>query len=189
MKKTRSALSARQRDLRTRYVGDPSAARTVKRVRTVQTASTDAVHGSVVPEGFANTVWDYGIDSKVGGLDDLPNPGHVLCAALAACMDSTIRMLAERLGVIIEELEVEVEGDVDVRGCLAMEASVRPGFRELSCTVSCRPAAATDPKDLALIFDHAERLCVTLDTLRNGVPIVVSTETISQPIRSLASSS
>jgi len=35
-------------------------------------------------------------------------------------------------------------------------------------------------------FDHAERLCVTLDTLRNGVPIAVSTDTISQPIQSLS---
>lgn len=187
MNKTRSALIARQHELRTKYGRNPSNAVTIKRVRTVQTASTDAVHGSVVPDGFTNAVWNYGIDAKVGGLDDLPNPGHVLCAALAACMDSTVRMLAERLGVIIEELEVEIVGDVDVRGCLAMDSSVRPGFRELSCNVSCRPATGTDPKTLALLFDHAERLCVTLDTLRNGVPIVVSTETISQPIRSLAS--
>jgi len=186
MKNTRSALIARQDELRNEYRRNPSEAITIKRVRTVQTASTDAFHGTVSPDGFANGVWNYGIDAKVGGLDDLPNPGHVLCAALAACMDSTIRMLAERLGVIIEELEVEIIGDVDVRGCLAMEASVRPGFRELSCTVSCRPAAGSDPKTLAMIFDHAERLCVTLDTLRNGVPIVVSTKTIPQPIQSLS---
>jgi len=187
MNKTRSALIARQHELRTKYIHDPSDAITIKRVRTVQTASTDTVHGTVVPDGFASAVWKYGIDAKVGGLDDLPNPGHLLCAALAACMDSTIRMLAERLGVIIEELEVEIVGDVDVRGCLAMESSVRPGFRELGCNVSCRPANGTDPKTFAMLLDHAERLCVTLDTLRNGVPIVVSTDTIPQPIRSLSS--
>lgn len=150
-------------------------------------AATDAIHGSVVPDGFSSEIWNYGLDAKVGGLDDLPNPGHVLCAALAACMDSTMRMLAERLGVIIEELEVEVVGDVDVRGCLAMDASVRPGFRGLSCNVNCRPAEGTDPKSLAMIFDHAERLCVTLDTLRNGVPIVVSADAYSQPNSSLSS--
>jgi len=182
MKKTRSALIARQHNLRTRYGRDPSDAITMKTVRTVQTESTDAVHGTVVPDGFANAVWDYGIDAKVGGLDDLPNPGHVLCAALAACMESTIRMLAEHLGVIIEKLEVEIVGDVDVRGCLAMESSVRPGFRELGCNVSCRPATGTDAKTLAMLLDHAERLCVTLDTLRNGVPIVVSTNMNPQPI-------
>ncbi len=189
MKKTRSPLLARQHELRTTYGRNPSEAITTKRVRTVQTASTDAIHGSVVPDDFASEIWNYGIDEKVGGLDDLPNPGHLLCAALAACMDSTVRMLAERLGVIIEELEVDVVGDVDVRGCLAMEASVRPGFRELSCNVNCRPAKGTDPKTLATILDHAERLCVTLDTLRNGVTIAVSADIYSQPIRSLSSAS
>lgn len=177
MKRTQSALAARQRQLSTTYGRNPPDAITSKRVRTVQTASTDAIHGTVVPDGFASEAWKYGIDAKVGGLDDLPNPGHVLCAALAACMDSTIRMLADRLGVVIEELEVEIVGDVDVRGCLAMESSVRPGFREISCNVSCRPSEGTDPKTIAAIFDHAERLCVTLDTLRNGVPIVVSSDT------------
>ncbi len=175
--------------MRTAYGRNPSDAITVKRVRTVQTASTDPVHGSVIPDGFANNVWNYGIDAKVGGLDDLPNPGHVLCAALAACMDSTIRMLAERLGVIFEELEVEIAGDVDVRGCLAMETSVRPGFRELSCNVSCRPATGTDPKTLATIFDHAERLCVTLDTLRHGVSYRGVNQQITQPILSISSAS
>jgi len=186
MSKTRSAIVARQHELRATYDRNPSDALTTKRVRTVQTASTDAIHGSVAPDGFSSEIWNYGIDAKVGGLDDLPNPGHVLCAALAACMDSTIRMLADRLGVVIEELEVEIVGDVDVRGCLAMEASVRPGFRELSCKISCRPAEGTDPKTLAMIFDHAERLCVTLDTLRNGVPIVVSADTYSQSTRPLS---
>jgi uncharacterized OsmC-like protein len=186
MKRTRSALIARQQDLRADYGRNPTDALTTKRVRSVQTPSTDAVHGTVIADGFANSAWAYGIDAKVGGLDDLPNPGHLLCAALAACMDSTIRMLAERLGVILDELEIEIVGDVDVRGCMAMEPSIRPGFRSLDCNVRCRPAAATDPKTLALLFDHAERLCVTLDTLRNGVPITVSADTTPPPIRSIS---
>ena len=189
MNRTRSALTARQQDLRADYGRNPADAVTTKRVRSMQTESTDAVHGTVAADGFASNAWDYGIDAKVGGLDDLPNPGHLLCAALAACMDSTIRMLAERLGVIIEELEVEIVGDVDVRGCMAMEPSIRPGFRSLDCNVRCRPDAGTDPKTVALLFDHAERLCVTLDTLRNGVPITVFADPIPSPIPSLSAAS
>ena len=76
------------------------------------------------------------IDDTVGGFDDLPNPGHLLCAALAACMDSAVRMIADRLGVRIERLEVEVNGDADVRGSLAMSRSVRPGFRQMQCRLA-----------------------------------------------------
>jgi uncharacterized OsmC-like protein len=43
--------------------------------------------------------FEYGIDEKVGGLSDRPNPGDLLCAALAACEDGTIRMVAGLLGV------------------------------------------------------------------------------------------
>ena len=45
-------------------------------------------------------------------------------------------MIADRLGVRIERLEVEVNGDADVRGCLAMSRSVRPGFRQMQCRLA-----------------------------------------------------
>jgi len=66
--------------------------------------------------------------SVLGSLHTVDGRGAVV-AALAACMDSTTRMLAEQLGVAIDHLEVEAIGDVDVRGCLAVDPSVRPEFR------------------------------------------------------------
>ncbi|MBX2802742.1 MAG: OsmC family protein [Myxococcales bacterium] len=174
-----STVAMRQAPLREAYTADPEQALSVKRVRTVQAATTDALHGTVdVPE-YPGQSWAYGIDGKVGGLHDLPNPGHLLCAALAGCLDSTVRMLADHAGVGIEDLEVEVVGDVDVRGCLAMERSVRPGFRALSATIHLTPSPSADPRVVKGILDYAERLCVTLDTLRNGVPIEVSSELAS----------
>lgn len=179
MSQSTSSIAVRQGPLREAYLGDPQLAVTVKRVRTEQRPSTDAVHGTVVVDNFPSTAWEYGIDKKVGGLDDLPNPGHVLCAALAACLDSTIRMIAERLEVAIEHLEVEVTGEVDVRGCLAMSPAVRPGFRDIRCEVRFRPAPAADPRRAAIVVAQAERLCVTLDSLRHGVP--VSVESMAPP--------
>ena len=170
------AVLSRQAGLRRTYAADPGQAISEKRVHTTERPTTDAVHGTVVVDRFPGVAWDYGIDRKVGGLDDLPNPGHLLCAALAACMDSTIRMLAGHLGVGIERLEVDVEGDVDVRGCMAMDNAVRPGFRRLECTVRLQPAAGADPQQVRILAAQAERLCVTLDTLRNGVPVTVTSD-------------
>ena len=176
MKNAESLVARRQDPLRPLYREDPAKALSYKEVRTLYTGTTDAVHGRIFPTGFPEVAWDYGIDDKVGGFDDLPNPGHLLCAALAACMDSTVRMIADRLGVRIERLEVEVNGDADVRGCLAMSRSVRPGFRQMQCRLALELDPEADPQVGAILVRQAEKLCVTLDTLRNGTPIAVDFE-------------
>lgn len=175
MRHTNSAVSARQAALCRRYAEDPLQAVTLKRVRTAQTTATDALHGTALAPDFPGSAWHYGIDAKVGGLDDLPNPGHLLCAALAACMDSTVRILAAHLDVPIAHLEVDVSGEVDVRGCLAVDTRVRPGFRGMRCEVRIQTPPDVDEKLVHAILRQARRSCVTLDTLRNGVPVEVST--------------
>ena len=173
--RTTSSVAARQAPLRELHARDPAEAITLKRVRTVQRADTDTLHGTVLAVGaYADAEWRFGTDAKVGGLDDLPNAGHILCAALAACMENIIRMIADNLGVDLDHLQVEVTGDVDVRGCMAMEPSVRPGFRWMRCEVALRPDPLADPRRVDVLRAQAERLCVTLDTLRNGVPVEVA---------------
>ncbi len=176
MKNPNSLVARRQAPLGPLYRDDPAKALSYKEVRTRYTGTTDAVHGTVFPTGFPAVAWDYGIDDTVGGFDDLPNPGHLLCAALAACMDSTVRMIADRLGVGIKRLEVEVNGDADVRGCLAMSRSVRPGFRQMQCRLELELDSGVDPQVGAMLVRQTEKLCVTLDTLRNGTPITVDFE-------------
>ncbi len=181
MKNPNSLVARRQDPLRALYREDPTQALSYKEVHTLYTGTTDAVHGRVLPTGFPGVAWDYGIDDTVGGFDDLPNPGHLLCAALAACMDSTVRMIADRLGVRIERLEVEVNGDADVRGCLAISRSVRPGFRQMQCRLALELDPAVDPQVGAMLVRQTEKLCVTLDTLRNGTPIAVDFEVAHPP--------
>jgi uncharacterized OsmC-like protein len=162
----------RQASLRRKYQAEPDLALSVKHVRTVYSPHTDDTHGRVCSPEFPAQPIDYGLDAKVGGLDDLPNPGHILCAALAACLESTTRMLCAHSGLAIEHLTVDVVGDVDVRGCLAMTTTVRPGFRGISASIDLRLSGAA-PAAAAFVIEHVTRLCVTLDTIRNGVPVRV----------------
>lgn len=175
--KTTPTLSAGQRQapLRKAYVQDPGLAISRKRVSSAPSPDTDAWHGRIVAPNFPGTVWDYGIDDKVGGDDDRPNPGHLLCAALAACLESTTRILADHFGVQIDDLTVEVAGEVDVRGCLAVDRGVRPGFRHIGAEIRIRPAPGTDPVRVQQILGQVEALCVTLDTIRHGVQVDVET--------------
>jgi len=107
-----------------------------------------------------------------GGDHDLPNPADLLCAALAACEDSAVRMVADLLGVRIVDLRVEVSGDVDVRGALAMDRSVKVGFRSMDCRVHLKVQDAEAPR-LAALRKQAEASCVNLDTLHTGVPVSI----------------
>ena len=164
-------LAERQAPLRAAYVDDPEHARTVKWAATVSSAETDALHSVVhIGKGYGVSLRT-GIDRAVGGEHDLPNPGDLLCAALAACKDGTIRMIADLLGIPILDLQVEVTGDVDVRGCLAIDRAVNVGFRSMTCRVQLRVPADVDPKRIAMLRKQAEQSCVNLDSLRSGVPV------------------
>ena len=62
----------------------------------------------------------------IGGSD----AGH---AGGGACFDSTLRMIDEHLGLRLESLEVKVDAECDVRGCLLVERTVPVGFQRMRC--------------------------------------------------------
>ena len=112
-----------------------------------------------------------GVHRAVGGVHDFPNPGDILCSALAACADSTIRQIAGQLQVRIERLSVTVKGDVDVRGALCVSMDVPVGFQQMRVTVDLELEPNTPPRLRAKLLQAAEYCCVVLQTLRNGVPV------------------
>lgn len=167
-----SLVADRQAPLRRAYLEDAERALSTKWAATRADAGTDAFHAHVeIGKGFG-VFQRLGIDRMVGGDHDLPNPADLLCAALAACEDSTVRMVADLLGVRILDLRVEVTGDVDVRGTLAMDRSVKVGFRSMDCRVYLKVQDAEAPR-LAALRKQAEASCVNLDTLRTGVPLSI----------------
>ncbi len=179
MRASRSQVAARQAPLRRTYVQDASQALVVDRARTVGRDLGDPVRTAVVPgeEYRAEDVTiAVGNHRGVGGLHDAPNSGELLCAALAACQDSTIRMVADLLGVHLTALAVEVEGDVDLRGTLAVDGSVRVGFQSMHCRTNIEVAHGTDPRTVEMLLTAAERSCVILDTLRHGVDVTTKVD-------------
>jgi uncharacterized OsmC-like protein len=170
-----SLVRRRQAPLRARYLQDPERATIVKRAATRAGRGADALHGLVAPDSRYGVSWPYGIDRAVGGLHDAPNPGELLCAALAACQDGSVRMLADLLGVELLDLAVEVTGTLDVRGTLGLDPAVPVGFQQLACATRASVPAGTDPRLLQRLETQARRSCVNLDTLRRGVPVATST--------------
>jgi uncharacterized OsmC-like protein len=175
MEKNTACALARQEPLRERYKEAPDEAVITDRARTAGGVETDPFHGNVVlgSEGHGVEL-PFGIHHAVGGYHDTPNPGDMLCAALAACLDSTVRIIADRLGVTLSRLEVEVTADVDVRGTLLVDTNVPVGFQTMRCHVDIQASEGTDAKRVNKLMAASERSCVNLQTLRSGVSIQTS---------------
>lgn len=167
---------SRQEPLRKRYRESAGEARITDRARTADGTQTDPFHGNVVSgsEEYA-LASPFGIHQAIGGYHDLPNPGDLLAAALAACLDATIRIIAARLGITLISLSVDVSADVDVRGTLVVDRNVPVGFQEMRCHVDLEAAAGTNPQAVQMLLAAAEHSCVNLQTLRNGVPVTTKT--------------
>ncbi len=173
MRRNESIVSQRQVRVRQAYDADPGKALIVKRARASAGPDEDPLHGLVIPGQEYDVSLRFGIDRAVGGWHDAPNPAELLCAALAACEDATVRMVADVLGVQLSRVTTAVSGTVDVRGALGFDRKLPVGFSSMRCDVHIEPAPGTPARLVDVLVNEAERACIVLQTLRAGVPVQV----------------
>ena len=115
--------------------------------------------------------WRSGAHAAVGGAGDAACSADLLLGALVACQETTLRMVAANAGIELEELEITAEGDWDPRGTLAMGREFPVGLTGIRChaRVVVRDDARGERAERFL--RSAERFCVVLSTLRDGVPV------------------
>lgn len=113
-----------------------------------------------------------GMTEKYGGLNNGPNPGVYGRAALGSCLAIGYGMWAARLDIAIRSIIVEVRARYDVRGELAIDDAIRPGYADIVYVVT----VATDAPeaDVIRLLDTADRHSSWLDDLRN--PVLLSRE-------------
>jgi uncharacterized OsmC-like protein len=80
-------------------------------------------------------------------------------------------MLADHLGIELAFIEVTVDAECDVRGCLLVDPTVPVGFQRMHCRVQLQPMHDADDEAIRMLLAAAERSCVVLQTLRNGVTV------------------
>jgi uncharacterized OsmC-like protein len=69
------------------------------------------------------------------GTNQFANPQEYLLAATNACMMVGYAAVAALMGVTLTELELEISGDIDLRGFLDLDGDVPPGYGKLHYTV------------------------------------------------------
>ena len=100
----------------------------------------------------------------VGGPGTAACSGDLLLAALAACAQLTCQLVATAMGVPIEDIQVNVEGDLDLRGTLGISKDVAVGFEDIRTSFNINAPAAT-PEQLDLLRQKTEQYCVVMQTL------------------------
>ena len=164
-------IKALQRPLREAYEADPASAPLTLRVRSAPSDLADPLHCAVTPDSTPDVTWRSGAHPAVGGTGDVPCSGDLLLAALTACQEVTLRMVAANQGIELLDVRVEVEGDWDPRGTLAMGREFPIGLTAIRCRTSVRVGADVNEQRAARLLKSAERYCVVLNTLRAGMDV------------------
>ena len=78
------------------------------------------------------------------GTNQHPNPQETLFAALNACMVVGYVACCALEGIELDELRVETEGDIDLRGFLGIDPTVKPGYDQIRYTVHIKGDATPE---------------------------------------------
>lgn len=165
---TEPSLRDRQAPLKARYQSDPASAKLTISVRSV-TDGNDPLRSRIATTPGADAapiLFEAVAHPYAGGADDQACSGDLLLAALAACQEITIRMVAAAMSIELTRLELAVEGDLDFRGTMGIDPEAAVGFERIRTKVTL--AAEAPPDRLERLVQRAERYCVVNATLRQG---------------------
>jgi uncharacterized OsmC-like protein len=90
------------------------------------------IGGEKVPRQFSIDIDE---PCELGGTNRFANPQEHLIAALNACM--TVGYVAQCAvrGISLDSLEIETDGEIDLRGFLGLDPAVLPGYENLRYVV------------------------------------------------------
>lgn len=111
------------------------------------------------------------VDEPAGlaGDDAAASPVEYALGAIISCQVVVYRLYAQQLGLVIDELTIEAEGDLDVRGLFGIDESVRPGFTDVRLTVNIAgPGTQEQYEELGRLV---ETRCPVQDLFANLTPV------------------
>lgn len=100
------------------------------------------------------------------GTDKGPTSVELLLAALGHCLASGWATYGAHIGIPIESLRIEVEGDIDLQGMLALPepGAVSPGYQAIRATYHVKSSA--NKEQLEQLAKMSEDLSPTRHSLR-----------------------
>lgn len=105
------------------------------------------------------------------GEDHGANAGEYALAALSSCLSTTLIYFAAAQGVVIDEVESTLSGDIDLQGYLGMAENVRNGYEKIKVTFKVKSNA---PKEkVRELVGLAQKRSPVFDIFSNPTPVEV----------------
>jgi len=105
------------------------------------------------------------------GDDTAPNATEALLHALSSCLSTTFIYHASARGVEIDELELEMEGTLDVRGVLGLSDEVRNGFEQINVVFHVKSDAPEE--QISELVELAQARSPVFDMVTHPTPVSV----------------
>ena len=101
------------------------------------TKSETVVQGYEISGQKVKRIHTFVIDEpkELLGEDTAANPQEYLMGAMNACIVNTYVIAAAMKGIKLDKVEMETEGELDLRGFLGIDKNVIPGYKELKYKV------------------------------------------------------
>jgi uncharacterized OsmC-like protein len=150
-------LKSLQAPLKRSYQVDPAAAHITLKAR------------SRIGEGITckietgRALVEAGLHPATGGDGLSVCSGDMLLEALAACAGVTLSAVATAIGIELRDAVVNVEGDLDFRGTLAVAKDAPVGFKQIRVRFDLDTDATSE--QIASLLKLTERYCVVYQTL------------------------
>ena len=106
---------------------------------------------------------------QILGKRTAPNAVELLLAAIGSCLSVGYAANAAAMGIELDGLRFELEGDVDLRGFLGISEDVRAGYSSVTCTAYVDADASEE--ELARLRDRVETTSPLMDNVTNAVPL------------------
>ncbi len=116
--------------------------------------------------------------AALGGTDTAPNMVESVLAAYGSCLTVGYTLNAAIRGITINDLRVEVEGDLDLAGFFGLSDEVPAGFTHIRAVVHL-DAEAT-PEELQALHEHTLKTSPVGSILKQ--PLNVSTELVRHKV-------
>ncbi len=99
------------------------------------------------------------------GTDFGANPVEYLLHALAACMTTSMVYHAAAQGIQVRSVQCTIQGDIDLRGFLGLDPTVRKGYQGIRVVFDVQSDATADTLAEMALFSPVR------DSLTNPVPV------------------
>ena len=104
------------------------------------------------------------------GVNCAPNPAEYMLGGLAGCMAVTFMAGATLMNIKIDQLQIEIDGELDLRGFLGIDKDIDAGFPELKFIFNVKGSGTQEQYNT--LMERVMKYSPNFNTIKNEVKMI-----------------